>query len=65
MDGVVVWKKKSLDARGRQPYFLVTAEVYAVGEDRMMDRGFQLQDVSKSKDVHIVGAGPAGLFCAL
>ncbi|MFM6952633.1 MAG: hypothetical protein ACKOXR_05815, partial [Bacteroidota bacterium] len=26
-DGVVVWKKKSLDARGRQPYFLVTAEV--------------------------------------
>ena len=65
MDGVVVWKKKSLDARGRQPYFLVTAEVYAVGEDRMMDRGFQLQDVSKSKEVHIVGAGPAGLFCAL
>jgi len=64
-DGIVVWKKKSLDARGRQPYFLVTAEVYTPGEERVTDFGFRLRDVSKSKEIHIVGAGPAGLFCAL
>lgn len=64
-DGVVVWKKKSLDARGRQPYFLVTAEVYTPGEERVADLGFQLRDVSKCQEIHIVGAGPAGLFCAL
>ena len=63
--GLVVWKKKSLDARGRQPYFLVTAEVYGKGDEPMMEAGFRLQDVSKSKEVHVIGAGPAGLYCAL
>jgi hypothetical protein len=28
----VVWRKKSLDARGRAPFFLITADVYAQGE---------------------------------
>ncbi len=64
-NGLVVWKKKSLDARGRQPFFLITAEVYGKGEERVADLGFQLKDVSQCKEVHVVGAGPAGLFCAL
>ena len=63
--GRVVWKKKSLDARGRQPFFLVSAEVYQKGEEIHEDAGFRLQNVSNSKEIHIVGAGPAGLFCAL
>lgn len=62
---VVVWKKKSLDARGRQPYFLVTADVYAPGEEQVIEAGFQLRDVTGSKEVHVIGAGPAGLYCAL
>jgi uncharacterized FAD-dependent dehydrogenase len=63
--GRVVWKKKSLDARGRQPFFLVSAKVYQKGEEFHEDAGFRLQNVSNSKEIHIVGAGPAGLFCAL
>ena len=61
----VVWKKKSLDARSRVPFFLITAEVYALGEQRESELGFRLKSVSQARPVHIIGAGPAGLFCAM
>ena len=59
--------KRSIDARGRQPYILLSVEVF-------IDEAFTTKapetlsfpDVSKSdKQVIIIGAGPAGLFAAL
>ncbi|MES2881488.1 MAG: FAD-dependent monooxygenase, partial [Bacteroidota bacterium] len=59
--------KKSIDARSKQPWVLITATVF-------IDEPFlppalpplQLQQVEKAaKKVIIVGAGPAGLFAAL
>ncbi len=61
----VVWLKKSLDARGKSPFFMITANVYDFGEIPMFQKGFLLQSVSHAQSVHIIGAGPAGLFCAL
>ena len=62
----VVWRKKSLDARGKVPYFLVSADVYSKGESPELSQGFIIQNVSSAnKVVHIIGAGPAGLFAAL
>jgi uncharacterized FAD-dependent dehydrogenase len=61
----VVWRKKSLDARGRAPFFLITADVYAQGELVEAENGYRLKSVEKASPVHIIGAGPAGLFCAL
>ena len=61
----VVWKKKSLDARGRAPFFLITADVYGKGEEVAVENGFLLNNVANAKEVFVMGAGPAGLFCAL
>ncbi len=62
----VVWRKKSLDARGKVPYFLVSADVYFADELPEISQGFVLQNVSAAnRVVHIIGAGPAGLFAAL
>jgi len=61
----VVWRKKSLDARGRAPFFLITADVYAPGELVEAEQGYRLKSVVNASPVHIIGAGPAGLFCAL
>lgn len=57
--------KKSLDARGRAPFFLITANVYAPGELVEAEQGYRLKSVVNASPVHIIGAGPAGLFCAL
>ncbi len=61
----VVWRKKSLDARGRAPFFLITADVYAPGELVEAEQGYRLKSVVNASPIHIIGAGPAGLFCAL
>lgn len=58
--------KKSIDARGSRPFFLVKAEVF-------IDEPYQaeapilplLGDVSDCPEVLIVGAGPAGYFAAM
>lgn len=63
--GAVVWRKRSLDARGRNPFFLITAEVYAPGEQPELAAGFEARDVHGAREVHIAGSGPAGLFAAL
>jgi len=63
---LVVLRKKSLDARGRVPYFLITADVYSTDEKAEQVLGFELRNVADAKrSVHIIGAGPAGLFAAL
>jgi uncharacterized protein len=59
--------KKSLDARGRQQWILLTVQVFideAFQEQRVQP--LQLKDVHGAKQkVVIAGAGPAGLFAAL
>ena len=59
--------KKSLDARGRQPWILLTIRVF-VNEPFTRHIPFQvdLKDVNRAaRKVVIAGAGPAGLFAAL
>ena len=64
-DGVVVFARKSLDSRGRNPFFLISADVYSPVEVPQKQNGFQLQNVQGKPAIHIVGAGPAGLYAAL
>ncbi len=58
--------RKSIDARSRQPKVMLTIEVY-IDEQLPVEAPFdpQLQQVGNAKEVHIIGAGPAGLFAAL
>src|SRR5689334_20861145 len=59
--------KRSIDARGRQAWIMLTILAYA--NEPFQERTIKkllLQDVSRaSKQVIVVGAGPAGLFAAL
>lgn len=59
-------RRKSIDARKRQIWVDVMMDVF-VDEDPTSDTPLQIdyKDVSKSPQVIIVGAGPAGLFAAL
>ena len=58
--------KKSLDARGRQPSFQITALVYINEDYKEPIYNIRLREVHKAdKKVIIIGAGPAGLFAAL
>lgn len=58
--------KRSVDARQRRIKVNLTVEVYS-GSERpgLSTNPFRSRDVSKQKEVIIVGAGPAGLFAAL
>ncbi len=58
--------KKSIDARGKQVNILLKARVY-IDEPALPAKtiSFQEKNVSTKETVHIIGAGPAGLFCAL
>lgn len=61
-----VLQKRSIDARGKQPYVVLQLQVFvdeAVQQPEPFDP--QLQNVSNAPQVVIVGAGPAGLFAAL
>jgi uncharacterized protein len=60
------WIKKSLDARGREIKFICQFRVF-INEQEIQFRKayFNEKDVSLSKEIHIIGAGPAGIFCAL
>jgi len=57
--------RKSLDARGKQPLFRFVAEVADRQDSFQLPENFRPTDVSKAEEVHIIGAGPAGLFAAL
>ncbi len=61
--------KRSIDARGRQPYIHLTVTVF-IGEpfdaSKVRPEQVPFPDVSRAdKQVIIIGAGPAGLFAAL
>ncbi len=53
--------KKSLDARSRQPHWLVRVGLYQQSYQSV----FNGNNVSNSPAIHIIGAGPAGYFAAL
>jgi len=59
--------KKSLDARSKQPYVLLTANLFIDEEPAPLPLTNQpVTDLSDAPlTVHIIGAGPAGLFAAL
>jgi uncharacterized FAD-dependent dehydrogenase len=57
--------KRSIDARSREAVFRLKILLF-ISEDYIPipDIQFNLQNVSVAKPVHIIGAGPAGLFAA-
>ena len=58
--------RKSIDARKPSIYFNYKLEVY-INEPMPSEKeyNFDYKDVSKSKPVHIIGFGPAGMWAAL
>ena len=58
--------KRSIDARARKVIVRVVCEVISVKEKKpLITYSKDFNDVSKSRQVVIVGSGPAGLFAAL
>ncbi|UYZ64043.1 NAD(P)/FAD-dependent oxidoreductase [Hymenobacter weizhouensis] len=60
-------RKRSIDARGRQPLVRLRADIYhSAPPADLFGPWFHYPDVSRARrSVLIVGAGPAGLFAAL
>ncbi len=58
--------RKSIDARGKEVFFNYKLAVY-INESILEKSAYQFtyKDVSKSKKIHIIGCGPAGMFAAL
>jgi uncharacterized FAD-dependent dehydrogenase len=57
--------KRSIDARSKKIVVRVQLELSDAGEPQKPAYFFDYQDVSKRREVIVVGAGPAGLFAAL
>ena len=58
--------RKSIDARKKETIFNYKVAVY-INESitEKQNYKFEYKDVSKSKEVHIIGFGPAGMYAAL
>lgn len=59
------WLKRSIDARKRTIIINSTFEVAEKGKLPLIDIDFHPTNVQNKQTVHIIGAGPAGLFAAL
>jgi hypothetical protein len=59
------WMKRSIDARNKQIKVNARMEVAVEEEFPVQKVYFKPQDVSQAKSIHIIGAGPAGIFAAL
>lgn len=59
--------KRSIDARGKQPYIILTLQVFILEPYQERERAqVYFADVSRAENkAIIIGAGPAGLFAAL
>jgi uncharacterized protein len=59
-------QKKSIDARKQTAVIQLTIKAY-INEDPPIESAniFRPQNVTQGDPVHIIGAGPAGLFCAM
>ncbi len=60
-----VWHKRSIDARKRDIKINATFLIYPKGEIPERPISFHPKNVKDAPSVHIVGAGPAGLYAAL
>ena len=59
-------RRRSIDARKGKVNFALRYEVFTEAPDLSVTQvAFQPQDVSGAAPIHIIGAGPAGLFAAL
>jgi uncharacterized FAD-dependent dehydrogenase len=59
------WKKRSIDARKRDIKINATIIVFEDGILPEFDAEFNPKNVADSPVIHIIGAGPAGLYAAL
>jgi uncharacterized protein len=59
------WKKRSIDARKSAIKLNVSLEVFCDEEIPVNPKGFIEQEVHDRQEIHIIGAGPAGLYAAL
>ena len=60
------WRKRSIDARKRDIKINGTFEIFEKGEEIPdQEIEFPKKDVSNGEVIHIIGAGPAGLYAAL
>ena len=57
--------KRSIDARGRKVLFRLRVALYGIREEMPHDWTPEYKSVTHSTEIHIIGAGPAGLFAAL
>lgn len=58
--------RRSLDARHKKAHYLLRFEVgTSIEGEALVSNESLYKDVSKQEEIHIVGAGPAGLFAAL
>lgn len=58
-------RKRSIDARRKPIKINLQVELWMKGEKRESIPSFIPQDVSSSKEIAIIGSGPAGLYAAL
>lgn len=67
IDDIQKWniRKRSIDARQKKVKYNLQIEIWLKGEQISEREIYKLQDVSKAKEVAIIGAGPAGLYAAL
>lgn len=64
-DFTFIWRKRSIDARKSNIKINCSFEVY-IGNEKVPEEVYFLpKNVSNSKEIAIIGAGPAGLFAAL
>ncbi|MDY0279540.1 MAG: FAD-binding protein, partial [Salinivirgaceae bacterium] len=59
------WINRSIDARKYPTKINATFELYIGEQPTQSEFEYKLKNVSKNKQIHIVGAGPAGYFAAL
>lgn len=60
------WRKRSIDARKRDIKINATLEVFMHNEEiPSQEIHFPVQNVADKQEIHIIGAGPAGLYAAL
>lgn len=59
------WRKRSIDARKRDIKINASLEIFPDGVVPEFDSDFHPETVSGCPEVHIIGAGPAGLYAGL
>jgi uncharacterized FAD-dependent dehydrogenase len=59
------WRKRSIDARNRHIKVNASFETWVDEEESPRFESYQFPSVKDVEEIHIIGAGPAGLFAAL